>query len=88
MIMIDNEKNIYIMNNNDNIQESKKKNITNNNCNKRCLYCDRELTDDGLNTSLIKLKDCKTFVCVNQEINICEECKKRLNHAENFLYTN
>ena len=91
MILMDNEKNIYILNNNDNNQEPKKKNNSNNNINnlnQKCLYCDRELTNDGLNSSLIQVKDCKTFVCVNQDINICEECEKRLEHAENFLYTN
>ena len=87
MILMDNEKNIYVLTNNDNIQEQKKKNSTNNNFNQRCLYCDKELNDDRLNSSL-QLKDCKTFVCVDQEINICEECEKRLKHAENFLYTN
>ena len=87
IILIDNEKNIYILNNNDNIQETKEKN-SNNNSNQICLYCDRELTDGGFESSLIQVKDCKTFVCVNQDINICEECEKRLKHAENFLYTN
>ena len=58
MILMDNEKNIYILNNNDNNQEPKKKNNSNNNINnlnQKCLYCDRELTNDGLNSSLIQV---------------------------------
>ena len=87
MILMDNEKNIYMMDNNEIIPEENKKN---NHSQQRCIYCDRELIDDEYNSSLIEVKDSKTFVPLrrNDNNNICEECEKRLQHAENFLYTN
>ena len=59
MILMDNEKNIYMMDNNEIIPEEKKKN---NRSQQRCLYCNGDLIDDDYDSSLIQVKDCKTFV--------------------------
>ena len=101
MILFDNKKNLYIMTNKkENIyKKSKTKGICYN-CNKKLVKkeiepiemnfaCKTEVINmDKININLLDLKNDNNFEKneKNFENNICDECKKRLEHSENFLY--
>ena len=100
MIIIDNEKNIYILTNFDSLEHKKTSIVDKIRPKQRCCNCDKEIIDIGIRPSLIEAKISNNFEMLTTPNNntfqkndnnnqlICEECEQKLQHTENFLYTN
>ena len=100
MIIIDNEKNIYILTNFDTLEHKKTSIVDKIRPKQRCCNCDKEIIDIGIRPSLIEAKTSNNFDILTTPNNntsqkndnnnqlICEECEQKLQHTENFLYTN
>ena len=100
MILIDNEKNMYILNNNDNTE--RKMSFIQKFISKPCCdNCGKELIDDfGIRPSLIgakfdddnSLNGLSKSYTIKKQSNkkkniICKDCEEKLRHTENYLYT-
>ena len=96
MILFDNKKNLYVLTNKD--DDSSKKS-SHKNKKDRCYNCNKKLIDEGIRPTLIMTNtfagslDINSFEIVNHEDEnntgdklICEECKQKLEHTENYLY--
>ena len=97
MILLDNKYNLYVLTNKEDNSKRMKKNKNKD----KCFHCNKILEDDGIRPTLITantisgfVDDDNTFEIINNyndidnNINklICEECKQKLEHTENFLY--
>ena len=98
MILFDNKKNLYILKSKEeghfkkSVHKSKMKNV--------CYNCNNNLIDTGIRPTLINCKTSKfeniSFSFENISLDkdnnnntdkvICEECKQKLEHTENYLY--
>lgn len=100
MILIDNEKNMYILNNNDTTE--RKMSFIQKFISKPCCdNCGKELIDDfGIRPSLIGaefdddncLNGLSKSLTIKKQSNkkknkICKDCEEKLRHTENYLYT-
>lgn len=95
MILIDNKSNLYILTNKE--KEDNKKNLHKNKNKDTCCNCNKSLIDTGIRPTLLTAKtalgsfEINTFETIENECNnidnvICEECKQKLEHTENYLY--
>ena len=100
IILLDNEKNMYIMTNSDKDNNAKKKGTNKIKSKLRCINCGNEIIDSGIRPSLVQTSNVEvndfdvpnkinTFskhkTVVDKNV-ICEECEQKLRHPENFLY--
>ena len=98
MILFDNKKNLYVLTNKD--DDNSKKSFHKNKKD-RCYNCNKKLLDEGIRPTLIMANtftgssfDINSYeILTNENENnnnadklICEECKQKLEHTENYLY--
>ena len=99
MILLDNDKNVYILTNIEDFFNKKKGSFMIMKKSKpKCMHCGKELIDFGIRPSLVPsrtLDDYNNLNSFNQaqkssknKNNICEECMKMIQHTENYLYSN
>ena len=99
MILLDNNKNIYILSSSLSSFKSKKSSFMEFMMSKpKCANCGKELKDQGMRATLVSsnfmdydfsesLNDNPQQKTDNNKNIICEECQQKLTHTENFLYT-
>ena len=98
MILLDNDKNVYILTNIEDFFNKKKGSFMIMKKSKpKCMHCGKELIDFGIRPSLVPsrtLDDYNNLNSFNQaqkssknKNNICEDCMKMLQHTENYLYS-
>ena len=90
MILLDNDKNIYIMNNIDIPEKRKFSFFTKSR--QKCMHCGKELKDFAIRPTLVPsmssdLSNIPTQKSNNSKNNICEDCMEMLQHTENYLYS-
>ena len=93
MILFDNEKNLYVLFSN--LDDISKNNIVKKKSKDKCSNCNKKLIDQGIRPTLVNINEdlCEnnSFEIIGEENShdkdvICEECKQKLQHTENFLY--
>ena len=93
MILLDNDKNIFIMTNFDNCENRKMSFIDYIKSKQKCMHCGKELIDFSIRPTLVPseinndLSDITNQKSNNNKNNICEDCMKMLQHTENYLYS-
>ena len=93
MILLDNDKNIFIMTNFDNYENRKMSFIDYIKSKQKCMHCGKELIDFSIRPTLVPseinndLSDITNQKSNNNKNNICEDCMKMLQHTENYLYS-
>ena len=91
MILFDNKRNLYILKNKEE-KSNIKKSIHKNKLKNACYNCNKYLIDTGIRPTLIDStfnnNQIDNFSNNNNNIDkvICEECKQKLEHTENYLY--
>ena len=99
MLVIDNNKNLYILSNFDKINEKSERRGSKIIKGRECSVCQKEIIDDFFRPTLFNDEigiNGDTYMNENNDNNIimkkknsniiCEECKQKLEHTENFLY--
>ena len=93
MILFDNEKNLYVLFSN--LDDISKNNFAKKKSKDKCSNCNKKLIDQGIRPTLVNINgslcENNSFEIIDEESNndkdvICEECKQKLQHTENFLY--
>ena len=95
MVLLDNKKNLYILTNK---EDNNKKSLFKSKSKDKCCNCNNKLIDTGIRPTLLstntfvgsfEISNFEAFEFENENNSdnlICEECKQKLEHTENYLY--